>query len=273
MLHTPEYMHKLLTDELYVNDQYVNKTLRILASDVVDDGSITYSMNEHGYRSKSFDIRTEYNVLTLGCSWTMGIGVNEKSVWGNVLTDKLQNILFDKKITHFNYGMYGCSTSFIAKQLYKITKTKIIPDMVLIMWPGFSRRDYLTEDGMFRKIGGFRHASKKDLVWKNESEDLSFIELQNDFQDMMIFWESYKFVETLAKLHNIKIFHTIAGYYYEIFMKNIQHLNYVIDKNTFFLPTDCYKNDLLGRDKIHPGEQWHQNFGNSFFNFIIPRIH
>jgi hypothetical protein len=96
------------------------------------------------------------------------------------------------------------------------------------MWPGFSRRDYLKEDGTFKKVGGFRPAKSNDIVWKNDDEDTLFIQLRNDYQDLMIFWEAYTFVETIAKLHNIKVYHTIAGYYYDVFneLKPTLHLFY-----------------------------------------------
>jgi hypothetical protein len=140
------------------------------------------------------------------------------------------------------------------------------------MWPGLSRRDYLKEDGTFKKVGGFRVAKSNDIVWKNDDEDVLFIQLRNDYQDLMIFWEAYTFVETMAKLHNIKVYHTIAGYYYNVFKELKPHLNSTINYDTFFEPTDCYKNDLMGRDLEHPGENWHTQFANSFYEFVKDKI-
>jgi hypothetical protein len=136
------------------------------------------------------------------------------------------------------------------------------------MWPGFSRRDYINDDGVFKKVGGFRPALSTDIVWKNDDEDLLFIQLRNDYQDLMVFWEAYTLVETIAKLHNVKVYHTIAGYYYDVFKELKPHLKSTINSNTFFEPIDCYKNDSMGRDCEHPGENWHKQFANSFYEFI-----
>ena len=160
---------KILSDNVFVFEQYKNKILPTLASDIIDDGTIKYNMNEHGYRSESLKNISNYNILTLGCSWTMGIGVNDDLIWPNLVGKKFGKV--------FNYGMYGVSTSFIAKTLYKIVTSEFIPNMVLIMWPGFSRRDYIKENGLFKKIGGFRMANDNDLIWKNEDEDLMFVQL------------------------------------------------------------------------------------------------
>ena len=39
---------KILSDNVFVFEQYKNKILPTLASDIIDDGTIKYNMNEHG---------------------------------------------------------------------------------------------------------------------------------------------------------------------------------------------------------------------------------
>jgi hypothetical protein len=256
----------LLSNNIFVNKPYINKKFNTLATDTIDDGSIVYKLNEHGYRSNSLKNKSDYNILTLGCSWTMGIGVKNESIWPTLLCNKIA------KGTLFNYGNYGVSTSFIAKTFHKFVSSQFSPDVAFIMWPGFSRRDYIKDDGSFKKIGGFRHAHPKDIVWKNEDEDVLFIQLRNDYQDLMIFWEAYTLVETISKLYNIKVYHTIAGYYYDVFKQLKPHLKSTINYNTFFEPINCYKNDSMGRDCEHPGENWHNEFANSFYEFIKDKL-
>jgi hypothetical protein len=255
-------LHNILTNDLVINESYVNKQLYKIATD--DSGTILYDMNEHGYRSTSTFKKSNYNILSLGCSWTMGIGVDNEYIWPNIVSKNLG--------TNFNYSMYGTSVSFAAKTFYKFTTSQFNPNLVIVMWPGFSRRDYIKEDGTFKKIGGFRHANSKDVVWKNDDEDILFLQLRNDYQDLMIFWEAYVFVETISKLHNIKTFHTIAGYYYDVFVNLEKYLTNTIDYNRFFMPKDFYKNDLKGADNQHPGEDWHINFGNEFYKFIKNKL-
>jgi hypothetical protein len=255
-------LDSILSNDLIVNQNYVNKKLYKMATDT--NGSILYDMNEHGYRSISTKLKSDYNILTLGCSWTMGVGVQNEDIWPNVISKNLG--------TTFNYGMYGVSTSFIAKTFYKFVVSQFSPNVCLIMWPGFSRRDYINSEGEFRKIGGFRLANNEDVVWKNKDEDVLFLELRNDYQDLMIFWEAYNFVETIAKLYDIKLYHTIAGYYYDVFSNLENHLVKTIDYNRFFIPKNCYKNDLKGADNQHPGKDWHINFGNEFYKFIKDKL-
>jgi hypothetical protein len=253
----------VLSNEIITYPQYVNKTLNTLASD--NSGHIAYEMNKYGYRtSKDAEIASQYNVLALGCSWTMGIGVDNDLIWPTLMGNKLGKV--------YNYGMYGASVSFVAKTLFKFVSSELIPDIVLIMWPGFSRRDYITEAGEFRKIGGFRAATNEDPVWRNNEEDLLFLQLRNDNQDLMEFWEAYNFVETVSKLYNIKVFHTVAGYYYEIYKNLKPKLENTINYRRFYEPRDCYQNDHKAADKQHPGKAWHENFANGFYSFIKDKI-
>jgi hypothetical protein len=255
-------LNNIISNDLILNHNYINKELYQMATDL--SGIINYSMNEHGYRSNSLKLKSNYNTLTLGCSWTMGVGVDNEFIWPNIISNKIGKV--------FNYGMYGVSTSFVAKTFHKFITSEFTPDVALIMWPGFSRRDYINSNGEFRKIGGFRLANKTDLVWKNTDEDILFLELRNDYQDLMIFWEAYNFVQNTAKLHNIKVFHTISGYYYDVFNQLEKYLNKTIDYKTFFNPSNCYKNDLMAADNQHPGKDWHIKFGNEFYEFIKDKL-
>jgi len=253
----------VISNNIITYPKYANKTLTTLASD--NSGLITYEMNKYGYRaSKPFETVPQYNVLTLGCSWTMGIGVERDFTWPSLLGDELGRV--------HNYGMYGASPSFVAKTFYKFLNSELTPDVTLIMWPGFSRRDYLTAEGEYRKIGGFRKAHSADPVWKNEEEDLLFLQLRNDNQDLMEFWEAYNFVETLSRLYRVKTFHTVAGYYYEVFKTLESNLAYTLNYDRFFDPKDCYRNDLKAADKEHPGPEWHKKFANEFYIFIKNRL-
>ena len=243
-------LNNILSNDIISYPQYANKTLSTLASD--NSGLITYEMNEYGYRtSKTVREVPQYNVLTLGCSWTMGIGVDNNLIWPTLMGDRLGRM--------HNYGMYGVSTSFITKTLYKFLNSIKTPD-------------YITETGEFRKIGGFRTATNKDPVWRNNEEDLLFLQLRNDNQDLMEFWEAYQFVESLSKLYRIKTFHTVAGYYYEIYKKLKPKLENTINYRTFYEPRDCYQNDHKAADQQHPGEAWHKAFADGFYGFIKDKI-
>lgn len=249
-----------LSNKIITFPNYKNKVLYNLSTD--KSNKVEYRMNEHGYRSESLKKKGKLNILTLGCSWTMGIGVDNDKIWPSLIQKKYEDSVV------CNYGMYGTSTEFLAKQYCRIIESGYEPDIVLILWPGLSRRDYLDEEGRHIKLFGWRTAYHQDPVSKGRPDiDLAFVTLQNDYQDLNVFWSSYKFVKSITP-KNTKVFHSIAGYYYEIFDKNFEYIKEFIDLNNFFIPSDCYQNDKGAIDGSHPSGEWHKLFSDNFYNFI-----
>ena len=81
-------------DDFYSNriitfDDVRNMNSNELATDT--SGDITYTLNEHGVRSVSICDRSEYQILTLGCSWTMGIGVEFDKTWPQLISKKFKS--------------------------------------------------------------------------------------------------------------------------------------------------------------------------------------
>jgi hypothetical protein len=254
-----------LSDDIITFPEFANKTLYNIACDT--SNTIKYRMNEHGYRSNSLmnewvghTRRGKIKILTLGCSWTMGLGVDNEKIWPTLIGNNYKTSVV------CNYGMYGSSCEFLAKQYYKILQSGYIPDIVFVLWPGFSRRDYITESGRPKRICGWREAHPSDDTFENKSEDLAFLTLQNDYQDMNQFWNSYKFLNS-ATPDSVSVYHSVVGYYYEIFEQYYSIIKNFIDPKTFFIPKDCYLNDKKATDGVHPGIEWHNIFANKFYNF------
>ena len=249
-----------LSNKIITFPNYKDKVLYNLSTD--NSNKIEYRMNEHGYRSESLTKKGKLNILTLGCSWTMGVGVDNDKIWPSLIQKKYEDSVV------CNYGMYGTSTEFLAKQYCRIIESGYEPDIVLILWPGLSRRDYLDEEGRHIKLFGWRTAYHQDPVSKGRPDiDLAFVTLQNDYQDLNVFWSSYKFVKSVTP-KNTKVFHSIAGYYYEIFDKHFEYIKEFIDLDNFFIPSDCYENDKGAIDGSHPSGDWHKLFSDNFYNFI-----
>ena len=249
-----------LSNDIITFPSYKDKVLQEMATDTT--GLIEYRMNEHGYRSNSLTQSGGRKILTLGCSWTMGVGVDNDKIWPTLIGNSYHNSVV------CNYGMYGTSCEFIAEQYYKILHSGYRPDVVLVLWPGFSRRDYITDKGNHKKICGWRRAYEPfDPVFENTDVDLAFLTLQNDYQDINQFWSSYKFLEETTP-SNVLLYHSIAGYYFDIFKQHFSIIEKFIDINRFFIPNDCYVNDMKAADGSHPGSDWHKNFTNNFLDFI-----
>ena len=65
--------------ELFFSKYPPNETYDWVDTDTPENAGnqdqIDYTFNEYGFRSDRFDQRTDFNILTSGCSLTVGIGV------------------------------------------------------------------------------------------------------------------------------------------------------------------------------------------------------
>jgi hypothetical protein len=95
--------------------------------------NFVYEFNEYGFRSDSFDDRSEYNILVSGCSLTVGIGVAYEDTWPMVLKKHLEKRL-KTKITVWNLAQGGSSPEYVVRSIYKTIEV-LKPNLIAICWP------------------------------------------------------------------------------------------------------------------------------------------
>ena len=118
-------------------DERKNKIFKTSGSD--NTGLCTYTYNELGFRGDSIK-KEGFKVMSLGCSITEGVGVNDNETWPAQFCSHMENAV------NFNFGTGGRSNDFICRCLmsyYDLIK----PDLVLIMYTFPHRREIYTEDG------------------------------------------------------------------------------------------------------------------------------
>jgi hypothetical protein len=98
-----------------------------------------YTYNELGFRGDSF-LKTGYKIMSVGCSHTEGIGVNDDETWSHYLSEMIDSGV------DLNFGHSGRSNDYIARTILTFTD-KVKPDLVLAMYSYPSRREYYKSDG------------------------------------------------------------------------------------------------------------------------------
>ena len=112
-----------------------NKTFKTSGSD--NSGLNIYTYNELGYRGDS--VVEDIKIITVGCSHTEGIGVNNNETWPAYLSSALN-------VKHINMGFTGRSNDYIARTVNEYV-TRFNPNLVIVMYTYPSRREYWTEYG------------------------------------------------------------------------------------------------------------------------------
>jgi hypothetical protein len=113
----------------------VNKSFKTSGSD--DTGINTYTYNELGYRGDS--VTKNIDILSVGCSHTEGIGVNDNETWPHYVAEALN-------MTHINMGFTGRSNDYISRTVTSYVRF-FNPKYVFVMYTYPSRREYWTDEG------------------------------------------------------------------------------------------------------------------------------
>lgn len=98
---------------------------------------ITYDLNSQGFRGKEFDSSVK-NIVTLGDSFTIGVGLRENETWPYILGEKLA-----LTVHNIAWGGWSCDTLF---RMARYWIPELRPDLVVMLAPSAGRLEVITGD-------------------------------------------------------------------------------------------------------------------------------
>lgn len=225
-------------------NERVNATYNGSGSD--STGKCTYAYNELGFRGDSIH-QEGFKVMSIGCSLTEGVGVNNHETWPALFCGHIPN-----SVNH-NFGFGGRSNDYIARCLlsyYDLIK----PDLVLIMYTESHRREFYTKDGGIEPF----HVKKWGYFAETEDGELehsSMINISNKNNNFQNWYKNHQLIK--------------------LFLET-KRCNWLW--NGWFATND-YTDSLrfdgkyhpfidLGVDGIHPGVKTNTEYSLKLFNHI-----
>ena len=135
----------LLVDRLFVNqtvnfyssddeDKYNFHKKRMPADWPYHTETIEYKFNSLGYRTKEIESLDKDFLLTFGCSYTEGVGLNVEDTWASLLA------------TNLKLDLYNCAKQSTSPEIQHINallwKRNNLPKpkLVVCQWPSISRK-------------------------------------------------------------------------------------------------------------------------------------
>jgi len=101
-------------------------------------GKVTYSYNEIGYRTRSVQHITGKEILAIGDSFTLGLGINVGHRW----TEHLESIIGYPVL---NFSLNGASNDWIARRTQDLLRW-FDPPAIVIHWSFSHRRELPNPD-------------------------------------------------------------------------------------------------------------------------------
>lgn len=196
----------------------------------------TYTYNSLGHRSKEIEeVDLDNYILTLGCSHTEGVGIEEEKRYTPLLANKL-------KCDYYNMGVGGTGMDVVVHNL--VTWFAVIPKkpkLVVIQWPEFTRILTGTDS---------KHLQPRGL-WNGNEDYKKFISLGIDLE----YFEAKKILnDSLAKAVVKDIPLVYFGLQRIIPFNDDTIIRPMVDK---------------ARDMGHPGNKSNQLFADSIYDHLI----
>lgn len=214
-----------------------------------------YTYNEYGFRGDSFT-KEGFKVLSLGCSITEGVGVNDDETWPAYFTKNISNGV------NMNFGYGARSNDYISRCLMTFFDL-VKPDLVLIFYTFPERREYIREDGdiepyMVKPWGFFTDTREGRIAHTSQTE------LINRHSNLMNWYKNHQLIKYFLESKNCPW----------VWNGDSLRLNCVGDEHTNYQEPNRFDggygvNNLdMGADDIHPGPRTHERYANRLFNFV-----
>lgn len=165
-----------------------NQILKTSGSD--NSGENTYTYNEKGYRGDS--VKHDIDLITIGCSHTEGIGVNDNETWSYYTAEKL-------RLKHMNMGFTGRSNDYIARST-NLAIQNYSPRIIAVMYTYISRRELTT------KFGQQPYAANAWGYMEDYPEDhKALTQLSTPENDRNNWYKNHALITSLCKANNVKL--------------------------------------------------------------------
>lgn len=230
----------------YSLKERVNQRYTTSGSD--NTGICTYTYNELGFRGDSIK-KEGFKVMSLGCSITEGVGVNDNETWPAQFTNHIENGI------NLNFGTGGRSNDFICRCLlsyYDLIK----PDLVLIMYTFAHRREVYTSDGGIEPFIPTHKWGFLEETDEGKKIQLLKTELQNNNEDFINWYKNHQLIKLFLESKKCKW----------SWNGTFLNTNY-IDENRF--DGDYNKFIDLGADGEHPGSNHNNEYSKKLYTYLI----
>ena len=210
---------------------------------------IVYRFNAHGYRCAEFDSTADIRILSVGCSYVMGIGLPQTALFHERFAQQLRSECRQSVVT-WNLGLPGASNDYICRILF-LALPILKPHIVFINFTHAGRREYVSVQA---KLAAYNPGVRPpDRVGREISRH--FDALCSPHDDVLNLFRNYKAIEGLLSRH-LWLYSATQSDAFDALTDHMDRRRYVGYLSTLD----------LARDHAHPGPLSHANLLERYWN-------
>lgn len=224
------------TEDLYHSNLYLPEKRKLLQLNNWTADNISYKENSEGFRSSEF---VEGGILCLGCSLTLGLGLDEDNIWPNILGQALGIPVNNLGLPAFsNDGCFRLADHYI---------TTLKPRMVFMLTPSKNRFEIKIDEGYRSLIPAYLYPNMQKY------------HKERGIEDYIPFLKNW-----VANNENFEL----------NFKKNVLAIKSLCGEVPFFHQTAEETRELtiegdLARDLVHPGRKWQHIIASKFIDMAM----
>lgn len=212
-----------------------------------------YEFNEHGFRSPSFKTPADIRILTIGCSYVMGIGLPFQHVFHQRLADKIKAST-GKTVANLSMGHGGASNDWIARMAV-IAARELRPNIAIISFVQPNRREFVDNEGKIYRY--WPQWDKPEQTYGNKNVYKTMDNIRNLYDDARNAWMNYTIIDNTFKANGIKWAWIHNGLPQEVLSR--------IDSIRCAGQWENHR-EPLARDNMHPGPEVSDEMAELLFN-------
>jgi hypothetical protein len=213
---------------------------------------IVYSFNSRGFRGPEFEEDAQIRMASIGCSWVFGHAVPAEHTFHEMFAARLRDQT-GMSVVNWNLGVCGASNDYVARMLHQ-TVDRLNPDIVLVMFTQFARREHFTAHGTIMNY------SPSMVPWDPASKEIMehFGALSSRPDDQLNFFRNYKSVENL-----------LAGRCWLFSFTNHAEVGKIKPHIALNRYAGEFKVIDRARDHAHPGPETHGDIAELFWTKFV----
>jgi hypothetical protein len=204
--------------------------------------NITYTFNKDGFRADEFTGGVNDSVLFLGCSLTVGIGVDLESSWTHRVASSLG-------LRHYNLGVGGGGPDMCFRLAHHWIP-RLRPKYVMMLTPYAGRIEIVVEEAIIQLLPN----SLKHLEYTGQREKLE------------PYYETWLSHPANADMNLLKCSLGVQSICDSIGAQLIEIPLIKLELETLMGPGGW--SGTVGRDLMHPGTEWHKAVADKFLQTL-----
>ena len=214
-----------------------------------------------GFRGESIN-KEGFKIMSLGCSLTEGVGVQNNETWPNRFSKLIPNSV------DMNFGSGGRSADFITRCLLTFFDL-IKPDLVIILYTATNRREYYDDKcGINPFIG--THPLGYYFNETNDGRDKhnQILGAQTSCENIINWYKNHLLIKYFLESKKCNWIWDNSFLETDYQDKNLFNKGYTNGKNVYEVnPNEIFLD--RGTDDKHPGKIHQENYAKNLYNFII----